>query len=230
MPGRWCVSLFFCFLSVALAGQANTQIVTRAVGQVGDSAITSRQVILSGLIEQWTLALQDRPKKTIPKEEKMKWILKLDTEPFRTQLTRMMIDWIVALEAENLSVADIPFGELQLKQTKFLIEMAALPEWKRLGYSHAEVNTALRRKLRSRAFLQFKIETSGILVTDDEAKEYYDKNRSKFGNYGFAQFKGSIKEALTQQKLEVRLKDWFEILKKKYRVRFLGAPVVAVNG
>lgn len=216
------LSLFI--FTIALA---NPQVVTRAVGQVGDSAITSRQVILAGLIEQWTLALQDRPKETIPKEEKMRWILRLDTEAFRTQLTRMMIDWIVALEAENLSVADIPFGELQLKQTRFLIEMAALPEWKRLGYSQVEVNMALRRKLRSRAFLQFKIETSGILVTDDEAKEYYDKNRSKFGNYGFLQFKGSIKEALTQQKLEVRLKDWFEILKKKYRVRFLGAPVVA---
>lgn len=219
--------ILILFLMLLIPWVASSEVVTRAVGQVGDSAITSRQVILSGLIEQWTLALQDRPKATIPKDEKMKWILKLDTEPFRTQLTRMMIDWIVAMEAENLSVADIPFGELQLRQTKFLIEMAALPEWKRLGYSQTEVNTALRRKLRSRAFLQFKIETSGILVSDDEAKDYYDKNRSKFGNYGFAQFKGSIKEALTQQKLEVRLKDWFEILKKKYRVRFLGAPVVA---
>lgn len=219
------LALLISFASFGAIDPQALSVVTRAVGQVGDSAITSRQVILSGLIEQWTLALQDRPKATIPKEEKLKWILNLDTEEFRTQLTRMMIDWIVSLEAENLNVADIEFGELQLRQTRFLIEMAALPEWKGLGYSQAEVTAALRRKLRSRAFLQFKIETSGILVTDDEAKEYYDKNRAKFGNYGFSQFKGSIKEALTQQKLESRLKDWFEILKKKYRVRYLSAPV-----
>ncbi len=219
--------LFLKILTLVFALAAiDPQVVTRVVGQVGDSAITSRQVVLSGLIEQWTLALQDRPKSTIPKDEKMKWILKLETEQFRTQLTRMMIDWIVELEAENLSVADIQFGELQLRQTRFLIEMAALPEWKKLGFSQAEVTAALRRKLRSRTFLQFKIETSGILVTDDEAKEYYDKNRAKFGNYGFNQFKGSIKEALTQAKLETRLKDWFEILKRKYRVRYLGAPVL----
>lgn len=206
-------------------GQA--AVVSRAVGQVSDSAITSRQVILAGLIEQWTLALQDRPKETIPRETKKNWIVKIDTDEFRTQLTRMMIDWIVALEAENLSVAEVELADLQLKQTRFLIEMAALPEWKKLDYTTAEVATALKRKLRSRAFLQFKIETSGILVTEDEAKNYYDLNRAKFGNYGFNQFKGSIKEALTQQKLQERLKDWFEILKKKYRVRYLSAPVIS---
>ncbi len=200
------------------------ELVSRAVGQVAEHVITSREVILSGVIERWMYALSDRPSETLRTEEKLSWFLKNDSEDFRAQLSRVMLDIMVTLEAENLSVADVKEKDVQLKSTKFMIDLAGLPDWKKLGPTQAEVQNLVRRKLRSRGFLQFKTETSGALVSDDEAHAYFDKNRLRFGNYPFQQFRNSIKEFLAQQRLESRLKDWFEILKKKHRVRFLSPP------
>lgn len=217
---KWAIA-FILMLGIT---RANAEVVTRAVGQVGERVVTSRQVVLGGLIDQWLMALEDRPKEALLREQKRKWILAVDTEDFRTQLTRVMLDAAVAMEADALSVSQVDPKLVQLRMTRFQIDMAGLMEWKRWAFSEAEIEQAFQRKLRAKEFLKFKVETSGILVSDEEAREYYDKHRSKFGNYGFSQFRNSIREALTQQKLESRLKDWFEILKKKYRVRYLAAP------
>lgn len=211
----------------SLAAVRKTELVSRAVGQVAEHVITSREVILSGVIERWMYALQDRPSEAFRREEKLSWFLKTDSEDFRAQLSRVMLDIMVNLEAETLSVADVNDNDVQLKATRFMIDFAGFQEWKKLGPTKDEIQKLVRRKLRSRAFLQFKTETSGALVSDDEAHAYFEKNRLRFGNYPFQQFRNTIKEVLAQQRLESRLKDWFEILKKKHRVRFLSPPPVS---
>lgn len=213
--------LLFPYLSLAAK---KTELVSRAVGQVADHVITSREVILSGVIERYMYALQDRPAEAFRREEKLSWFLKNDSEDFRAQLSRVMLDIMVNIEAETLSVAEVKESDVQLKTTRFMIDFAGFSEWKKLGPTKEEVQRLVRRKLRSRAFLQFKTETSGALVSDDEAHAYFEKNRMRFGNYPFQQFRNTIKEVLAQQRLESRLKDWFEILKKKHRVRFLSQP------
>ena len=65
------------------------------------------------------------------------------------------------------------------------------------------------------------MEASGVTVSEDEVKQYYEKNRVKFGNMPYAQFSQSIRDKLTQDQTQERLKDWFDILKRKYRVRLL---------
>ena len=59
-------------------------------------------------------------------------------------------------------------------------------------------------------------------VTEHDVKNYYEKNRLKFGNTPLVQVKPQIKDFLSQELLQERLKDWFEILKRKYRVKLLG--------
>lgn len=209
----------------AQAGKGKkVEVVTRAVGQVGDHVITTREVILSGVIERWLYAIQDRPSEILRQREKLSWFLTPDTEEFRTQLSRVMLDLMVSREAESLSVAEISAHDVEVKTTRFVLDFASFPAWRRLGPSTAEVQDLMQRKLRARAFLQFKTETSGVLVSDEEAQAYFEKNRMKFGNYPFQQFRQSIKEVIAQQHLESRLKDWFEVLKKKHKVRFLNPP------
>lgn len=229
---RFTVCLFVVIMTLAsnaVLAAKKSEVITRAVGQVGDHVVTSREVILSGVIEKWLYAIEDRPSETLRSKEKSSWFLRVGTEDFRQQLSRTMLDIMVSLEAEALSVAEVKTSLVQLRSTRFMIDFAAFPEWKKLGPSQAEVQMLILRKLRSRAFLQFKTETSGVLVSDDEAQQYFEKNRLKFGNYPFSQFKNSIKEVLAQQRLESRLKDWFEVLKKKHRVRFLSPPPTGHN-
>lgn len=223
---RFALVCLLIAMAPMFAGAAvkKTELVSRAVGQVADHVITSREVILSGVIERWMYALQDRPSEMFRRDEKLSWFLKPDSEDFRAQLSRVMLDIMVTLEAESLSVAEIQENDVNLKATRFMIDFAGFSEWKKLGPTKDEVQKLVRRKLRSRAFLQFKTETSGALVSDDEAHAYFEKNRMRFGNYPFQQFRNTIKEVLAQQRLESRLKDWFEILKKKHRVRFLNPP------
>lgn len=220
----FCCTLILATALPAMAAKKSKDVVTRAVGQVADHVVTSREVILSGVIERWLYAIEDRPSQTLRQAEKASWFLDADSEEFRAQLSRTMLDIMVTLEAENLSVAEVKAATVQLQSTRFMIDFAAFPEWKKLGPTQAEVHMLIQRKLRSRAFLQFKTETSGVLVSDEDAQQYFEKNRLKFGNYPFSQFRKSIKELLAQQRLESRLKDWFEVLKKKYRVRFLNPP------
>lgn len=198
--------------------------VMRAVGQVGDEVLSSRDVILAGVIENWLYAIQDRPSETLRKAEKQAWFLELDSPAFRAQVSRVMIDMMINKEAENFAVSEVDQMELQKLSTRMMIDFATLPEWKRWSPDIAEVQLVLRRKMRSRAFLEFKSEGASRMVTDEEARQYFEANRSKFGPYPFAQFKNNIKEVMARDRVDARLKDWFEILKKKYRVRFLAAP------
>lgn len=196
----------------------------RAVGQVGDQILTSRDVILSGVVEQWLYAIQDRPSETLRRAEKESWFLTLDSPGFRDQVSRVMIDLMINLEAENFAVAEVNQLDLQKYSTRLMIDFAILPQWKQWAPDIAEVQLILKRKLRSRAFLEFKSEGSSQMVTDEEARAYFEANRAKFGPYPFDQFKKSIKEVLARDKTDQKLKEWFEVLKKKYRVRFLGPP------
>lgn len=203
----------------------STPILTvRAVGQVGEKVLTSRDVILSGVVEQWLYAIQDRPSETLRRAEKESWFLQLDAPGFREQLSRVMIDHMINMEAENFAVAEVDQLTLQKYSTRLMIDFAILPSWRRWAPDISEVQMILKRKLRARAFLEFKSEGSGQMVTDEEAQAYFQTNRAKFGSYPFEQFRKSIKEVMARDRVDQRLKEWFEVLKKKYRVRFLEAP------
>lgn len=210
--------------STSVTKAAPLILTVRAVGQVGDQVLTSRDVILSGVIEQWLYAIQDRPSETLRRAEKESWFLNLDSPQFRDQVSRVMIDLMINLEAENFAVAEVNQLDLQKYSTRLMIDFAIVPQWKQWAPEIGEVQLILKRKLRSRAFLEFKSEGSSQMVSDDEAKSYFEANRAKFGPYPFDQFKKSIKEVLARDKTDQKLREWFEVLKKKYRVRFLGPP------
>jgi hypothetical protein len=88
-----------------------------------------------------------------------------------------------------------------------------------LRVSNYEIKDWVERKIRAKKFLKYKTDSATLGVTDSEVKEYFDKNRYKFGNMGIDNFKENIRAFLIKQQMEERLKEWFEILKKKYRVR-----------
>jgi hypothetical protein len=206
------------------SANAPTLLTIRAVGQVGEQIVTSRDVILSGVVEQWLYAIQDRPSETLRRAEKESWFVAIDTAGFRDQVSRVMIDLMINLEAENFAVAEVNQLDLQKYSTRLMIDFALMPSWRQWAPEISEVQLILKRKLRSRAFLEFKSEGSSQMVTDEEAKTYFEANRGKFGPYPFEQFRKSIKEVLARDKVDQKLKEWFEVLKKKYRVRFLGPP------
>jgi hypothetical protein len=212
------VEIAFClwFASPLLA----SELVSKGVGQVAGYVVTSREVVISNIFEQVLLnmSISQADKKSINKST---WLLKTDSQEFQKRLSQVMIEILVKMEAESFSVAQVSGEEIKAESQAIKQELKDWSEWKKLEVSDAEVDQILNRRKMAKNFLKFKTESSGVIISDLEAKNYFEKNRVKFGGAGFPQFKEGIKELLSQQQLEDKLKDWFEILKRKYRVRFL---------
>ena len=200
-------------------------LVSEAVAQVSDQVITSREVVASFMMEKATSeklpTAVSGSKKTSP-IDRSTWVLKPGTEAFQKHLAQIILEQVIQLEAESFSIGEVSHDELEAFRKHLQEAVKGWEPWTKLDMGSAEIEKIISRKLRAKNFLQFKMETSGVQISDEEAKSYFEKNRVKFGNLPFSQFKEGIKEVLAQEQLQEKLKDWFEILKRKYRVKFLG--------
>ncbi len=194
------------------------ELITATVGQAGGHVLTSREVKISSVIDKGLLVAGAKANKI----SRTEWIPKDGSDAFLAHLNQAMLELVVNIEAENFNVADVSPAETKTRVQQIEDLVKDWPEWKLLDVSQAELEIGVLRKLRAKSFLKFKTESSGVLIGDEEAKQYYERNRVKFGNLPFAQFKPGIKDYLAKAQLEDKLKDWFELLKRKYKVRYLG--------
>ena len=184
--------------------------ISQSVGQVGDRVVTSREVQIS--------AAMDRV--LFPQKEKLPPVeIHLGDPAMLNEVTAVLLEVVVDKEAESFSVAKIT--EEQIMQAVHKIEKAKEGDayWQNLEVSSSELKKFVLQKLEAKAFIQFKTNSMVGIVSDAEALAYYEKNRVKFGDMPFSSFKDSIKTFLSQQQLEERTRAWFEIIKRKYKVR-----------
>lgn len=235
------VSLGFCGILFCLAvdgtwvSAATTKtLISATVGQVGTQVVTSREVQIAGILDRWMSArenpqienVQSKKKKKTEKDERESWYVAFPSDNFSKALTQVMLELVVVQEAQNFSVGHLAVEELGSWVGRAKADLGNWPKWRDLKVTQAELEQELSRHLRAKSFLKFKTESAGIQITDEEAQLYYEKNKVRFGNLPMAQFKDSIKQYLSQKKLEENLKDWFELLKRKYRVRYMAPPPV----
>lgn len=211
---RWLGILIF-FLSPS--ADAAT-LVTQTVGQVSDHIVTSREVQISMAIEGVLFPSPKAPPKSLN-----------ETRPgspdFRSAVTAVLLEAVVALEAENFNVASLSPEEINAAVVQVEKTTAGRAYWNELEVSAQELKTFTTRKLMAKSFLKFKTSSMAGIITDQEAQDYYERNRVKFGSSSFESFKENIKTYLAQQQLEERIRSWFEVIKRKYRVRaFVAEP------
>lgn len=60
-----------------------------------------------------------------------------------------------------------------------------------------------------------------IIVTDEDVREYYDKNKNKFGGAGFEGLRDKIREYLIEENTNSRLRNLLEDLKAKAVIRIM---------
>ena len=202
----------------ALVPKVKGEVLSEAVAQAGTHVVTSREVQISHVLDQ-VLATAN---KKLSESEKRAWWIDSKSEAYSKSLAQVLLELVVQMEAENFSVGQTSQEDLQTYEKHALELVKGWDRWAELEVSPMEMQQILQRKLRAKNFLKFKTDSSGVQISDDEAKRFYEKNRVKFGSAPFAQFKDTIKEALAQEQLQEKLKDWFEILKRKYRVHYLG--------
>jgi hypothetical protein len=196
-------------------------VTSEAVAQAGSYVVTSREVLISHIIDQ---AMSTPIKKNVIPERK-KWLLDEKSEDFAKHLAQILLEVTVQFEAENFSVGSVSDEDVAVQEKHVDEQVKGYAAWKDLEVTVREAQLIILRKLRAKNYLKFRMESSGVQVSDEDAKAYYEKNRVKFGKFGnapFPQFKEGIKEVLAQEQLQEKLKEWFEGLRRKYRVRYLG--------
>lgn len=209
----------FCLYSV----EARAAIVSETLAQVGAKVITTRDMQISSVLDHWFLTSAGGAEAASKKIDKKDWWIdsKNRSEKFKNQLSILIIENLVILEADNFSVAKTTPAEITKYLNQISADLSDWTEWRNLELSPTELDTAIASYVRAKEFLKYKTDSMGFQISDAEAKEYYDKNRLKFNNLPFENFKESIREFLARKDVETRLKEWLEVLKKKYRVKIL---------
>ena len=213
---RYIIVLFIAFSSFVGARQtlaANPKVLTATVGHVEKQVVTSREVQMNYLLEK-VLYGKGRIRRKPP-------ALEWGEKNFPREVNGVLLEWVVHLEAKNFGGTQVTSLDVDKAEKSAKARLKDHAQWKKLGATRRELRLMLDRKIRAKKFIQFKAQSSVVPVTDDEAMDYFEKNRRKFGNFPFEKFKENIKSFLSRQQVDRRLKDWFEVLQAKYKVRNL---------
>ena len=202
--------LLFYFRYQCLCGPKRKQSL-KWWGEAKDHFVTSREVRINDAVEQILTS-----KSGIVKTPK---ILTGSEKNFPAQVNDVLIEWIIYFEAQSFAAQTVDKSDLQKSEKVVEAAVAKSPDWKKLEVSANELHELLQRKLTAKSFMKLKTESSLMPVTDADALAYFKKNRVKFGNMPFETFQENIKTYLKQQQMDRRMKDWLEVLERKYKVR-----------
>ena len=188
-------------------GGSDSVLLSKIVGTAADQVVTSREVQIVNFLERGILT--DKNLNLIQPEENR----------FNVEVAQVLLEIVVQTESSVFEFNQMGDDEFKETLAKVQKNLTNSKDWKSLQTSPAELEKFLKRKLISKKFIKVKSDSMKGFITDAEAKDYFDKNRLKFGQVPFVEFKENIKSFLSQQQLEERLKAWFEIIKKKYKVK-----------
>lgn len=194
----------------AAAFAQDLQLVSAQAGRVDRHLVTTREVLINSLVEN----VIGRAKPVTGLK-----LSRPQTREFIREATAVLLEWAIFYEIESSATANVTVAEIKAAKNRVLAKYKKNAQWAALKVESSELDDLVERKLRAKKFIQFKIQTSTVPVSDREAQEYFEANKIKFENAPFESFKETIKSYLSRQQVDRRLKDWFELLQVKYKVR-----------
>jgi len=200
------------FISTPLTWAAGTVISANA-GRVGERIFTSREVMLAYFVEAAVAAKGTAPLQIQLKADNIKG------REFIRQTTALLLEAAIAMEAESFGTTVIGPAAIDRQVQEVQKKLKKVAAWKALDIEPQELREVVTRKLRAQSFIKFKLSSTTLPVSEQEAEDYFNDNRMKFENLPFATFKENIKSFLAKQQTDKRLKNWFELLQSKYQVR-----------
>ncbi len=188
------------------------ELISTSAGRVGDTVITTREVMLNHLIEG---ALYPKEGHTQLDPNQIK------SREFIHETTSDLLETAIAKEAAAFGVVPVSNERLNSSEKRVRRLLRRNAQWRELKPSSEEIKNIVETKLRAKDFIKFKVDSATVPITDQEALDYFNANRLKFENLPFSKFKDTIKAYLTKQRVDSRLKNWFDFLQSKYRIRNL---------
>ncbi len=200
--------LFFCFLFWVENGSAAIRLKNWIGGKVSETYFTHRDVQADYLIEQ-IVFMRSQPSQIV--------LLSGKEKTYFNQVNNVLLEKAIEIEAKAFEVDQVQSSDIN--QTLLQVKSRANKDLAEIQMSDEELITMITRKLRAKRFIDFKSKSTYAVVSDEEASQYFEQNRIKFGHMPFESFKIDIKNFLASKKRKERLLDWFEILKKKHNIQ-----------
>lgn len=199
-------------LLLLLSSFVHAETLSMTVGRVDDLILTSREVQMQVMMEKYLFG------GVAP--EKLRHDA-LDSGAFFNHVNDALLERALALEAKSFDVVQLDGKTVKDYEKKIQAGLTKSPSWSAMEPGDAEWRALLERKIRAKQFIKFRQESSNLPVTDVEAKRYFEENRLKFGELPFENFKENIKSYLARSQVDRRLKDWYEVVKAKYKAKNL---------
>ncbi len=193
----------------------------QALAQVGTLIVTKRDVQVLYAMTQIDLNKDNDDSKLKSKKPLKKISLYLPEAELTEFLTQAVLDSMVAQESDSFLSKETSLTEkVNVLSAHYEPLFAQDPQVAPLKIENLEIHDLVLRKLKAQSFLKFKTESLVVLVSDEEIKQYFQKNRVKFGSAPLDAVKENIRQYLVTGQIQDKLKEWFEILKRKYKVKY----------
>ena len=195
---------------------SSDKILTQSVALIGKQVLTSREVrALTMLDAALNEQLPGKMNHSLADSGLETLLGKVSVEDVNAEI----FDVILNQEAEAFAFNQLSSVELGQKLEKVKKALKSQENWTKLDMSESETSRLLRMKIIAKSYLSFKTTTMTSQISDSEALAYFEKNKVKFSGLPFEQMKANIKNFLTQQQLQDRLKSYFDAMKRKYKAR-----------
>jgi hypothetical protein len=201
------------FANISNSLPSSRVLVNSIVGEYSGGFITSRYVNMSYFLEA-SLFTQRRNDSTIK-------LYSADSKAFTKEVTAVLIERVVYEDSKNFSNIQVTGSEIANSISSFNKKFSNHPEWKKLAVKETELKDLIMQKLMSKKYIKFKAESSIVPITRDEARMYFEENRAQFGELPFENFEQNIRAFLGRKQADKRIKEWFEVLQNKFKVRNL---------
>lgn len=145
--------------------------------------------------------------------------MSVNAKEFPSEVTSFLLEQMLYLESQEFAKNEISEGELKGVVRRFFLATEDSQNWGFLKPSEIEVTELAKKKMLAQKFLDFKSEAFTDPISEATLKAYYDSNQNRFGFRGFEQVKDRIRIFLSKEKVAGRMKDWIDVLQKKYGAR-----------
>lgn len=200
------VILFVLFSSSNVYSLSNS-----TLGQVGEEIITTRDVEIHYMVVHSLYHYKSKASK-----------FPLNKSVLNKEISSFMLEEMVFQEAKEFQLAKVPRAEIMKKSTMALSRILRSPYakvWKAWKVETVELDKFIHRNLRARKLISVKRKSAEVLVSEAEVDNYLKANEIKEEDRENKLYRKTVKSFLGRKQGEQRLREWFQVLKSKYKVK-----------
>lgn len=181
------------------------------LGQVGEEIVSTRDVEIHYMMIHALYHYKSKPMN-----------LPLTRRSLNKEISNFMLEEMVFQEAKSFALAKIAKKQIMKKSTQVLSRILGssyAKNWKAWKVETQELDQFVHRNLRSRKLIGVKRKSAEVLVSELEVDNYLKANSIKEDDQKNKMYRKTVKSFLGRKQGEQRLREWFQVLKEKYKVR-----------